>query len=181
MSPFFETPAHRKGEKNFERARAAELRNDFERAKEFFRDAAKAFDAHFAQQKQAGKDIRPSRLAMAGICYTRLGRHQDALNVFDKALSVKEIPDAYLHAGYASAKLEDRAKALHYWTNYPNWADQRIIATALKEQVSAISNDGDLQTACETVAQAVQRQDRENEKVRLRSPHNRTVPPKRGY
>ncbi len=175
------TSPSRKGEKKFARGRAAELRGDFDKAKQSFQQAAEAFDIHIANKNKAGQSVRPSRLTMAGICFTRLGRNQDALAVFDEALATKEIPDAYLHAGYASAKLGNRERAIGYWSSYPAWADQRIISTALKEQIMALRNEADLQSACEAITKAVLRQDRENSKAQLSSSHNRTIPPKRGY
>ena len=177
------TPSHRKGEKNFERARAAEGRRDFDAAMEYFHDSAKAYDVHFAESEESGKALRPSHLVMAGICYTRIGRNADALDVLDACLALKEIPDAFLHAGYAAAKLSEADKAVDYWEHYPAWADQRIIATALKEQTALIRTQGEaaLQSACEVVAEAVFRQDKENAKSKPFSRGKQKVPAKRGY
>ncbi len=49
------TPPHRVGEKNFERARAAETRKDFEKARQYFEAAAQGFDEHFDAQKKTVK------------------------------------------------------------------------------------------------------------------------------
>lgn len=177
------TPPHRRGEKNFDRGRAAEGRRDFTKALEYFQAGADGFDAHFAKSKEQGKTIRPSHLIMAGICYTRLGRNEDALAVIGECLEQKEIPDGYLHAGYAAAKLGDAGRTINYWKAYPAWADQRIIATALKEQETAIKEQGEaaLQSACEAVAEAVFQQDRANAKAKHFTRGKQKVPPKRGY
>lgn len=174
---------YRKGEKNFERARAAELRKDFDQAENYFEAAAKGFDEHLAEKEDAGQEARPSHLVMAGICYTRLGRNEDALRVLDACIERKDIPDAFLHAGYAAAKLEQIDLAIDYWSRYPAWAEQPYIANALKEQVKAIRNHDapDLQAACETVAQAVHRQDKANAKAKSMTRGKQIVPRNRGY
>ncbi len=56
---------------------------------------------------------------MAGISYTRLGRNEEALTVLDACIAQKEIPDAFLHAGYAAAQLGQLGEAVKYWANYP--------------------------------------------------------------
>ena len=174
---------YRKGEKNCERGRAAEARRDISAAKAYFETGAEAFDVHFAKQKKAGKDVRTPHLVRAGICYTRLGRNDDALRVLDKALERKEIPDAFLHAGYAAAKQGKADKAVDYWSHYPNWADQRIISNALTKQVTALreQESPDLQTACEAVVEAVFQQEKQNASARLSARGKKTVPARRGY
>lgn len=174
-------PAHRKGERNFERARKAEQRGDFAKAEAYFNAAAEGFDAHFAARERKGGRVRASRLAMAGICYTRLGRNQEAIDILQRALEQRDIPDAYLNAGYAAAKLGDRDTAIRFWAGYPDWADQAVIASALKEQLDTLREGGDLQTACEAVARAVREQDRRNVAKAPFVRHNREKPPHRGY
>jgi len=174
---------YRRGERNLERGRAAEVRRDFEAAEACFRTGAEAFDEHFADKQKRGEEVRPSHLVMAGICYTRIGRYEDALRVLDECIELKKIPDAYLHAGYSAAKLGDAARAVGYWKQYPSWVDQRIVEPALVEQVKAIRSqeNPDLQAACEAVAKAVLTQDIQNESVRRRQPYKPVWPPKRGY
>lgn len=177
------TSPSRKGEKNFERGRAAEGRRDFDKAQGYFQTAAEAFDAHLTECRDKGKPVRPSHLVMAGMCYTRLGRDQDALDVLGECLAQKQIPDGYLHAGYAAAKLGQADKAIAYWEAYPAWAEQKIVADALKEQVATVKAHGEaaLQPACEAIAEAVFRQDKANTRAKAFSHDNKTVPPKRGY
>lgn len=176
------TPPSRKGEKNFERARAAEGRGSYDQARDFFEIAATAFDAHFAQNIKKGSRNRPSHLVMAGICYTRLGRNEDALTVLNACIAAKEIPDAFLHAGYAAAKLGQVDKAVDYWSRYPQWVEQRIIADTLRKQGALLRGPApDLQAACEAVATAVQRQDKANARTKMSTPERKPVPPNRGY
>lgn len=172
------TSPARTGEKNFERARSAEGRREFDTAADLFQAAADAFDEHMAKQAEAGKEIRTPHLVMAGICYTKIGRNKDALALFRQCIERKEVPDAFLHAGYAAAKLGHAEDAATYWAAYPDWADQRIIAAALKEQVTAIRKQGEsaLQTACEAVAEAVFRQDKQNRSAKLMARGARTLP-----
>jgi tetratricopeptide (TPR) repeat protein len=174
---------YRKGERNFERARAAEFRKDAKAAKNYFRIGAEAFDEHIAKKEAQGKEVRPSHLVMAGICYTRIGRFEDALLVLDQCIQNKDIPDAFLHAGYAAAQLGFVDKTINYWGNYPSWADQRIIATALKEQIKIVRSQKEsaLQTACESVTQAIIKQDIDNSRSKQFSPYNPTPHPKRRY
>ena len=175
---------YRKGEKNFDRARAAEFRRDFEKAREYFKDSAAAFDEHLADKRARGEEIRPSHLAMAGLCYTRLGRYEDALQTLDECLGRKDIPDAFLYAGFAAARLGRADRAVGYWKNYPTWADQRILANVLKEQIAAISktDEPDLETACEAVMQGVYEQDQYNRKDRnFRSGEDRGAEFRQGY
>jgi len=174
---------YRKGEKNLERGRAAEIRRDFKAAEEYFRVAANAFDEHITKKKDEGQEARPSHLVMAGICYTRVGRFEDALRVLDECIDRKDIPDAFLHAGYAAAKQGNADRAVKYWTGYPSGADQRVIANVLKEQIDLIRSrkTPNLQAACEAVAQAIFSQDMENSKNKNFSPYKPTNPPKRGY
>ncbi|MDD3313263.1 hypothetical protein [Pseudodesulfovibrio sp.] len=174
-------PPSRRGEKNLERGRAAELRGDFTAAERHFRLAAEAFDAHFAARRDAGKDARPSHLLMAGIAYTRIGRDRDAIAALDRALEAGPAPDAYLHAGYAAAKLGETGLAVDYWTSYPDWADQPRIAAALRDQVASLRAGGDLAAACEAVTRAVFLQDRDNANRRLMSRGRKEVPRNRGY
>ena len=178
----FSSPPSRKGEHHFERARAAELRGDFAAAEDHFRAGAESFDAHFADAEGKGKAVRPAHLVMAGICYTRLGRNEDALAVLDRALGAREIPDAFLHAGYAAAKSGDPARAAAYWSRYPDWAEQPVLSAALREQAAALGRPGaDPDAACLAVAEAVQRQDRENAKRKLTARGRKEVPDRRGY
>lgn len=174
---------YRKGERNFERGRAAEFRKDFNAAKDYFLTGAEAFDEHITKKEKQGQEVSPSHLVMAGICYTRIGRNEDALRVLDECIERKDIPDAYLHAGYAAAKLGFADKAANYWGNYPSWADQRIIANALKDMLRTLKSQQtpDLQTACETLAQAIAKQDLENSRNKKFTPYKPTDPPKRSY
>lgn len=166
---------YRRGEKNFERGRAAEARGDYAKAEAYFQEGAAAFDEHLAAKRDKGEAARPSHLVMAGICYTRIGRFEDALNTLDGCLAEKEIPDAFLHAGYAAAKLNRSDRAAGYWSDYPAWAGQRIIQTVLKEQVSLLrANDApDLGAACEAVAVAVHEQDKLNSRDRTFREHGK--------
>ena len=119
---------------------------------------------------------------MAGICYTRLGRNEDALTVLNACIAAKEIPDAFLHAGYAAAKLGQVDKAVDYWSRYPQWVEQRIIADTLRKQGALLRGPApDLQAACEAVATAVQRQDKANARTKMSTPERKPVPPNRGY
>lgn len=175
---------YRKGEKNFDRARAAEFRRDFEKAREYFKESATAFDEHLADKRARGEDIRPSHMAMAGLCYTRLGRYEDALQTLDECIGRKDIPDAFLYAGFAAARLGQAEQAVGYWKDYPTWADQRILANVLKEQITAISkvNGPDLEAACEAIMQGVYEQDQYNRKDRnFRSGDERGAEFRQGY
>ena len=175
---------YRKGEKNFARGRAAEQRGDFAKAEEYFREGATAFDEHLADKQARGEIARPSHLVMAGICYTRIARFEDGLRVLDACLAEKDIPDAYLNAGYAAARLGRTDRAVGYWKDYPAWADQRILQTTLKEQVRLLSSDTvpDLGAACRAVDQAVQEQDKFNIRDRsFRELGKRTSEFRQGY
>ncbi|WP_316897480.1 hypothetical protein [Pseudodesulfovibrio indicus] len=154
---------YRRGEKNFERGRAAESRGDFGKAREYFQEGA--------------------HLVMAGVCYVRVGRDEDGLRVLRECLSRKEIPDAFLNAGYAAAKLGRAEEAAELWSGYPSWAGQRVVERALKEQVRLIrSGEADLGAACEAVARAVQEQDRTNARDRnFREAGRRTSEFRQGY
>lgn len=174
-------PASRRGQRNFERGRAAEQRGDIAAAQAYFRQGALDYDTHLDASKQAWRAVHPSHLVRAGICYVRIGRDSDALRVFERAMAVKEIPDAFLHAGYAAAKLGDREGAVRFWSGYPAWAGQSVVARILKLQVAAIAAGADLEAACRAVAAAVHGQDRENAKARPTLRHSRPVPPHRGY
>lgn len=171
----------RRAEKNFHRARAAELRADFSKAKSYFQTAAQAYDDHFTEK---GEDkARPSQLVMAGITYVRIGRNEDALRVLNTCMALKEIPDAYLHAGYAAAKLGETTKAIDYWARYPKWYEQRIMHAVLKEQIQLLreSETPDLQSACEAIAAAFRKQDKKNESQKRFKRGNQEYPPNRGY
>lgn len=175
---------YRKGEKNFDRGRAAEFRKDFEKAMEYFKEGAVGFDEHLADLQSKGKEPRPSHLAMAGVCYTRLGRYDDALRVLDECIDLKDIPDAFLHAGFAAAKLGQADRAVGYWKEYPSWADQRILANVLKEQIKAISKSEtpDLDSACDAIIRGVYEQDQYNRKDRnFRSGKEREAEFRQGY
>ena len=174
-------PPARRGEKCVERGRAAELRGDFAAAEAHFRDGAEAFDAHLTSRGQRGRDVRPSHRVLAGIAYTRTGRNQDALAVLGPVLKSGDIPDAYLHAGYAAAKLGDGERAAGYWAAYPDWAEERLLGRVLREQAAALRLGGDPQAACEAVARAVLAQDRENARRRPMSRGRKQVPSNRGY
>lgn len=175
------TSPHRTAEKRFERARAAEVRQDFDLAKQLFTEAAAAFDAHFQQARDKDKTVRPSHLAMAGICFVRLGRNQDAREAFDQLLAAKDVPDAYFHAGYAAAKQGDRKAALAYWKQYPEWADQHILYAAIQKELPAASEDIDLESACTALAEAAWKQDKDNaKKSHLRVDRQRVIK-RRGY
>ncbi|ADU63959.1 MAG: hypothetical protein KUA35_06330 [Pseudodesulfovibrio sp.] len=174
-------PASRRGQRNFERGRAAEQRGDINAALACFRQGALDYDTHLDAREKAWRPVHPSHLVRAGICYVRIGRDSDALRVFERALAAKEIPDAFLHAGYAAAKLDDREGAVRFWSGYPAWAGQVVIARTLKLQVAAIAAGADLAAACRAVAHAVRGQDRENAKARPTLRHSRPVPPHRGY
>ncbi|MFH1914753.1 MAG: hypothetical protein ABIK45_10820 [Pseudomonadota bacterium] len=174
----------RTGQRNFERGRAAELRGDFAVAEACFRRGALAYDEHFATLDRTGREARPSDLTMAGICHVRVGRNEDGLRLLRHALAARDIPDAWLHAGYAAARLGDRESATELWSNYPDWAGQPVIAKTLKALVRDIGDDadsGDLGAACEAIAKAVLAQDRENARARPFIRHSRPVPPHRGY
>ena len=174
-------PPARRGEKSVERGRSAELRGDFTAAETHFRDASQAFDAHLARLQERGRDMRPSHRVLAGIAYTRTGRNQDALAVLGPVLESGDIPDAYLHAGYAAAKLGDGERAAGYWAAYPDWAEERMLGRVLREQAAALRLGGDPQAACEAVARAVLAQDRENARRRSMSRGRKQVPRNRGY
>lgn len=175
-------PPSRKGERNFQRARDAELRGDYAAAEEYFRTAADAFDANFVKLEKTGRPARPSHLTMAGICYTRLGRNADAMTVLDRALDARDIPDAFLNAGYAAAKSGDMARAAAYWSRYPDWADQPILSSVLREQAAALGEpDADPEVACLAVARAVRRQDKENAKRKFMTRGTKEVPAHKGY
>ncbi|WP_243545199.1 hypothetical protein [Pseudodesulfovibrio tunisiensis] len=170
----------RKAEHAFERARDAEMRGDFAKAEEQFSTASRAFDEHLAE---AGADAKPSRLVMAGISYVRMGRDRDALNTLQRCLSLKDIPDAFAHAGYAAAKLGLAREAAAFWEAYPKWAEQPVTAQALREQAELIreSESPDLQACCEAVAKAMHQQDRRNRQSRPFRRGRQRVPRNRGY
>ncbi|MEF2230859.1 MAG: hypothetical protein V3571_08020, partial [Pseudodesulfovibrio sp.] len=114
--------------------------------------------------------------------YTRIGRDREALDTLDQALATGPIPDAYLHAGYAAAKLGDTGRAAGYWAAYPDWADQALAARTLREQAAALRlGTTGPQQACEAVARAVLDQERENARRRLRSRGRKEIPRNRGY
>ncbi|QJB56618.1 hypothetical protein [Pseudodesulfovibrio sp. zrk46] len=177
------TPPSRVGEKNFERARAAEVRRDFGKAREYFEKAAAGFDEHFANLKEKIKAPRPSHLVMAGISYVRLGRNEEALSTLDACIGMKEIPDAFLHAGFAAAKLGQLDKTIDYWSRYPKWSEERLIGNVLKEQVALLRNADapDLQAACEAVVEEAHKQDKKNTRDRLRERGKRDGPKNKGY
>lgn len=177
----FSSPS-KKGRNNFDKARAAEKRRDFDKAQSYFEVAASAYDEYFADLASSGKSSEPSHLAMAGICYTRLGRNDDAIKVLDQCISQKDIPDAFLHAGFAAAKLGKQEDALSYWSQYPDWYEQPLIKTELKQQIRALkTGEHDLQTACEAIVQAVYSQDKRNKAHELSTSNNNPYPPNRGY
>ncbi len=154
---------YQKGERNFDRARDSESRRNFDKAAEYYKECAAGFDEHLAEKRAAGKDIRPSHLAMAGVSYTRLGRYEDALSTLDECLELKDIPDAFLYAGFAAVRLGQLDRAAEYWKNYPTWADQRILANMLKEQLRALkADDPDTDAICEAVIRAVTEQSQYN-------------------
>lgn len=171
----------RKAKRNFERARKAEQRADYAKAEAYFTTAAQAYDEHFS--KHGEQAARPSQLIMAGICYVRTGRNEDALDILDTCLAKKDIPDAFLHAGYAAAKVGDKGKAMGYWSRYPAWYEQRIVHSALKETLHRLKDDDgfDLQAACESVAKAIRTQDKENENRKRLKRGKQTYPPNKGY
>lgn len=172
-----------RGQKNFQRGRAAESRGDFAKAETYFGEGAAAYDAYFAGETAKEREVRPSHLVMAGICYTRVGRNEDALRVLRECMERKEIPDAFLNAGYAAAKLGRSSEAAEYWSRYPAWADQRMIANELKTQVKALRSGGaDLDAACAAVATAVYEQDKLNARDRnFREQGRRTSEFRQGY
>lgn len=175
---------YRKGERNFDRGRQAEFRRDPTAAKAYFEKAATAFDEHIAAKQAAGKEVRPSHLVMAGISYTRAGRYEDAVRVLDECMARKEIPDAFLHAGFSAARLGDADKAAQYWEKYPAWTGQRVIANVLREQIKAIRQEKpDLQKASEAVTEAIFKQDIENNRNAKTGPHQykKGLPVNRGY
>lgn len=169
-----------KGRKNFERGRAAEARGDFGRAEAYFTEGAVGYDAYFAGEPG---EVRPSHLVMAGICYTRVGRYEDALRALAECVSRKEIPDAFVNAGYAAARLGRGEEAAGYWARYPSWAGQRKVEAALKAQVKAIRSGGaDLGAACEAVTVAVYEQDKFNARDRsFRNQSRRNAEFRQGY
>lgn len=169
-----------KGKKNFERGRAAEARGDFAKAETYFGEGAAAYDAYFAGKPD---EVRPSHLAMSGVCYTRTGRYEDALRVLAECVERKEIPDAFLNAGYAAARLGRANEAARYWALYPSWAGQRAVESALNAQVRLIRAGGaDLGAACEAVARAVFEQDKVNARDRnFREAGRRTSEFRQGY
>lgn len=170
-----------KGGKNFERGRAAEARGDFGKAETYFGEGAAGYDEYFG--KKPGDEARPSHLVMAGVCYTRVGRYEDALRVLSECVERKEIPDAFLNAGYASAKMGQADEAARYWSLYPSWAGQREVESALKKQIKLIRAGGaDLGAACEAVAVAVYKQDKINARDRnFREAGRRTSEFRQGY
>jgi len=169
-----------KGKKNFERGRAAEARGDFAKAETYFGEGAAAYDEYFAGKPD---EVRPSHMAMAGVCYTRTGRYEDALRVLSECVERKEIPDAFLNAGYAAAKLGRANETARYWALYPSWAGQRKVESALSAQVRRIRAGGaDLDAACEAVARAVFEQDKVNARDRnFREAGRRTSEFRQGY
>lgn len=173
------TPA-RKARKRFDKARRAEIVGQFFEARDQFEIVAASYDEHFAQLREKGESARTSDLVKAGMAYTRLGRNDDALAVLDECIRRKEIPDAYLHAGYAAARLGYHDRAVGYWTDYPKWAEQREIHVALREQLAQLRRPSpDLNTACSAIIEAFYRQDRDN-KVKDGTRSNED-PLKRGY
>lgn len=150
-------PLSAKGEKNFSRAMAAELRRDFGKAERYFTNCADALSALLEEKK--GKKAEPlvRHLIMAGIACVRIGRNENAIQFLEQALERRDdIPDAWLHAGYAYAKEGQREQAVRCWKTYPDWSDDRIVGQAIKELLRELGHgeDADLDGACESVAKA---------------------------
>ncbi len=165
-------PLSSKGERNYDRGMRAELRRDFAKAEEYFTAGADNFRNHMTIKNKKGQEPLVRHLVMGGICCTRVGRYQEALDMLDRALARRDdVPDAWLHAGYAAAKLGDREKAVKFWSKYPDWSEERIVAEALKQAVRTLrgSEDADLQSVCAAVAEANFSQMR----------HNHALPPRR--
>lgn len=157
-------PLSKKGERNFDRGMRAELRRDFDKAREYFTTGADNFSKHLSMKDSKGQEPLIRHLVMGGICSTRIGRNEQALAWLDRAIALRDdVPDAWLNAGYAAAKLGDTDKTIQYWSNYPEWSEERIVAAALKKAILQLrSTTPDLQAACESVAQAVFSQMRHN-------------------
>lgn len=164
-------PPSSKGEKNFDRAMRAELRRDFTKAEEYFTACADNFAEHFSTKEDKGGRILVRHLVMGGIACTRIGRNEQAVEWLEKSIAMRDdVPDAWLHAGYAWAKMNDAEKAVHYWSNYPQWSEERIVSSALNEIIPTLKTDApDLPDACERVVQAFFSQMR----------HNHALPPQR--
>ncbi|WP_147818725.1 hypothetical protein [Salidesulfovibrio onnuriiensis] len=165
-------PPSGKGERNFDRGMRAELRRDFAEAEQYFSAGADNFAEHLALKDAKGQEPLVRHLVMGGICCTRIGRNREALAWLDRALALRDdVPDAWLNAGYAAAKLGDADRAAGYWSRYPQWSEERIVAEALKQAVRQLktAEQPDLQAACEAVAQASFSQMR----------HNHALPPER--
>ena len=173
---------NRKGKKEFERARRAELLDRYEEAKEHFETAAAAYDEYFAELQTKGKDARPSELVMAGISYTRLNKSEAALKVLDECIRRTEIPDAFLHAGFAAAQLGQLDRTIQYWTDYPQWVEQKLIHAELKKQLRQLRGPNpDLGAACDTLILTIYRQDKENRHQASIQHRGGVYPPNRGY
>ena len=172
----------RKAEKRFDRARRAESLARYDEAEEQFGITATAFDEHFADLRAKSRDPRPSELVKAGIAYTRLGRNEDALQVLDECMRQTEIPDAFFHAGFAAAQLGRLDETIRYWTDYPDWYEQKFMHRALREQLRQLRGpQPDLAAACEAMMKAFYRQDTENRAQTGIQHRGDPFPPNRGY
>ncbi len=175
-------PLDARGEKNFNRAMQAELRRDFSEAESRFTKCADALTTLLDKKREKGKQPLVRHLVMAGIACVRIGRDEQALAFLEQAISLRDdIPDAWLHAGYACAKLGQTKRAVDYWQSYPKWSEDRIVSSALQKilQTWQGKETPDAASACEAIAQAYFSQMR----------HNHALPParkdamlgKRGY
>jgi len=182
FSKLFHVTPLRKGEKRFDRARRAEKLARYDEAREQFAVTAAAFDEHFENLRRKNRDARPSQLVKAGMAYTRIGRNEDAIAVLDECIRRAEIPDAFFHAGFASARLGKLDDAIRYWSAYPKWFEQRIIHAELNEQLRQLRGpEPDLEAACDAVINAFYRQERENRERTGRQERGGEFPPNRGY
>jgi tetratricopeptide (TPR) repeat protein len=165
-------PLDAKGEKNFERAMRAELRRDFDKAESYFTACADALQELVEKKQKKRSQPLVRHLVMAGIACVRIGRNEQALDLLDQAIAMRDdVPDAWLHAGYACAKLGRAEQAAHYWQSYPQWSEDRIVAEALADTLLQWQSSGgaDLDAACEAIARAYFSQMR----------HNHALPPQR--
>lgn len=173
-------PASKRGEKNMERARRAEVRGDKAKTREYYEKVAQAFDEHFAKTP----DPMTGHMAMAGIAYARLGRNQEAVQLLEKALEQRScIPDAVVHAGFAYLAMDDPQSAIRVWKQFPKEAEQSVMARALKDMITQLesANSADFDAIMQEVARAWHSQAKYDDQRMSRNEERHKIERIRGY
>ena len=157
-------PAEASGRKNFERAHRALMRNDMTAAAEYNTAAVEAFDQMIAETREAGKDVFPRLLALAGIAYLRENRAEDAEKCFAEVRRRNEkLPEPFIYGGMALAQLDKADKAIDIWREYHRFTDMPVIINTLKEQLRNYEDgEVDMDSLCSELAKAIHKQDRQD-------------------